>query len=89
MTIAGTILLSLNKKESSQTKSGILLPESMVEEENIGTVLYVGARKGEMTPEVSEGDSVVFNHKTHRRTDFSLHGKDVIRIGFEDIYLIK
>jgi co-chaperonin GroES (HSP10) len=87
MIIAGKILIE-RKVGQTETKSGILLPESMTTEENIGTVLHVGAATKDMTPEVKPGDTVVFNHKTHRRKDFVLEDRNVVEVGFEDIYLI-
>ena len=87
MVIAGNIILTRNAAPA-ETKSGILLPESMTTELNIGTVKHVGADKGEMTAEVVPGDVVVFNHKTVRKQEFILDGEDVVEIGFEDIYLI-
>jgi len=87
MVIAGNIILERNDAEAV-TASGIVLPESMTKELNIGTILYVGADKGGNKMEVAPGDVVVFNHKTYRKQEFSLHGKDVVEIGFQDIYLI-
>lgn len=87
MTIAGTVLLTLNAAPN-ETKSGIWLPESMTTEPNIATVKYVGKATKAMKVEVEPGDTVVFNHKTHRRRDFHMDGEDMIRVGFEDIYLI-
>jgi len=87
MTIAGTVLLTLNAAPS-ETKSGIWLPASMTTEPNIGTVKYVGSSTRVMKAEVEPGDTIVFNHKTHRRRDFHMDGEDFIRVGFEDIYLI-
>ena len=82
MVIANTILLKLEKK--ALTKSGIILPDSMVEENNIGQVIAVGSGEAE----VEVGDSVVFMHKSHRVRRFVLEGEDVIRIDFSDAYLI-
>jgi len=87
MTIAGTILLTLNDAPA-ETKSGIWLPKSMTTEPNIGTVKYVGADTLKMKSEAAPGDTVVFNHKTHRRRDFHMDDQDFIRVGFEDIYMI-
>ena len=71
-----------------ETKSGIFLPPSMVVENNMGTVLHVGAVKDGMEPEVSPGDTVVFNYKSYRKISFPLNGQDVVRIGFQDVLLI-
>ena len=87
MTIAGTIILKLDHTKD-ETQSGIWLPESMTTENNIGTVLYVGAATKDMTPEVVVGDQVVFAYKSWRLSSFNLHGQDVTRIGFQDVLLI-
>lgn len=87
MIIAGTVLLTLNAGPS-ETKSGIWLPQSMTTEPNIGTVKHVGSSTSKMGAEVEPGDTVVFNHKTHRKREFHMDGEDCIRVGFEDIYLI-
>ena len=86
-TIAGTIILKLDT-EKTETKSGIWLPPSMVVENNIGTVLHVGTAKDGMEPEVSPGDTVVFNYKSFRHAEFILEDQDVVRIGFQDVLLI-
>ncbi len=86
-TIAGTIILKLDT-EKTETKSGIWLPPSMVVENNIGTVLHVGEAKDGMEPEVSPGDTVVFNYKSFRKEEFLLEDQDVVRIGFQDVLLI-
>lgn len=88
MIIAGTVLLTLNAAPN-ETKSGIWLPQSMTTEPNIGTVKHVGAATSTMMVEVEPGDTVVFNHKTHRKRDFHMDGEDFVRVGFEDIYLIQ
>ena len=88
MILPGNIILRRNPAEAV-TKSGIILPESMTEELNIGTVIHVGEAKGEMKPEVVPGDVVVFSHKTIRKMEFALDGEDVVELGFQDIYLIK
>jgi co-chaperonin GroES (HSP10) len=87
-TIAGTIILK-NNPAINETKSGILLPTSMVDEDNIGTVIHVGAGNAKNPQEVSPGDTVVYNHKSFRKKEFILHDEDVVRVNFEDIYLIK
>lgn len=87
MVIAGNVIVKRNAAPN-ETKSGIWLPESMTTELNIATVLHVGAAEGKMTPEMAPGDTVVFNHKTHRKQEFHLEGEDVVEVGFEDIYLI-
>ena len=86
-TIAGTIILKLDTAKT-ETKSGIFLPPSMVVENNMGTVLHVGTAKDGMEPEVSPGDTIVFNYKSFRKTSFNLDGQDVVRIGFQDVLLI-
>jgi len=86
-TVAGTIILKRNDAQA-ETPAGIILPESMMKEFNIGTVLHVGAPKGEMKPEVAPGDVIVFSHKSYRKIDFELDGEDVTKIGFQDVYLI-
>ena len=88
MILPGNIILKRNQAEAV-TPSGIVLPESMTEELNIGTVIHVGEGKGKMAPEVSIGDTVVFSHKTIRKQEFNLHNEDVVELGFQDIYLIK
>jgi len=88
MVIAGNIILKRNDAEAV-TPSGIILPESMMKELNIGTVLHVGESKGKMIREVEPGDVVVFSHKSHRKQEFNLDGEDVIELGFQDIYLIQ
>lgn len=87
MVIAGRIILTRNEAPA-ETKSGIVLPESMTTELNIGTVKYVGADTKDMKAEVVPGDVIVFNHKTVRKQEFNLYGQDVVEIGFEDVYLI-
>ena len=86
-TIAGTIILKLDT-EKTETKSGLWLPPSMVVENNMGTVLHVGIAKDGMEPEVSPGDTIVFNYKSFRKTSFHLDNQDVVRIGFQDVLLI-
>lgn len=88
MVLAGNLILKRNPAEAV-TQSGIILPGTMTEELNIGTVIHVGEAKGEMKPEVEPGDVVVFSHKTHRKQEFNLEGEDVVEIGFQDIYMIK
>lgn len=88
MIIAGTILLKLEAAPNI-TKSGIWLPESMTTEQNIGTVKHVGADTLKMKAEVAPGDKIVFNHKTHRKREFNMDDEDLVRIGFEDVYLIQ
>ncbi len=87
-TIAGTLILKLDT-EKTETKSGIWLPPSLVVENNMGTVLHVGIAKDGMEPEVSPGDTVVFNYKSFRKTEFSLDDQDVVEIGFQDVLLIQ
>ena len=87
MIIQGTILIELDQAKKV-TKGGILLPEAMATENNIATVLEVGAATENMEPEVSVGDQIVFNHKSYRKKEFELDGKDVARIGFQDVFLI-
>ena len=88
MILPGNLILKRNPAEAV-TPSGIILPESMTEELNIGTIIHVGEGKGKMTPEVEPGDVVVFSHKTIRKQEFNLDGEDVVEIGFQDIYMIK
>lgn len=87
MILQGTILIELNKAKK-ETKAGILLPEAMTTEKNIATVIEVGAATKDMEPEVKPGDQIVFNYKSYRKREFELDGKDVIRIGFQDVLLI-
>ena len=84
-TIAGTLIIRLKDKKTS---SLLILPDSMTKEENIGVVLFVGAGKAKMPPEVEPGDEVVFMHKSHKIRDFILEDEPVKRINFEDVYLI-
>lgn len=86
-TIAGTIIIKMDTAKT-ETKSGIFLPPSMAVENNIGTALHIGTAKRGMEPEVSPGDTVVFNYKSFRKEEFPLDGQEVVRIGFQDIYLI-
>lgn len=88
MILPGNIIIKHNDAEAV-TKSGIILPDSMTKELNIGTVIHVGEKKGKMAPEVVPGDVVVFSHKTVRLRAFNLEDEDVIELGFQDIYMIK
>ena len=88
MTISGTIIIR-DDDAPPITKGGIWLPESMQTENNIGTVLFVGAGKDKKPPEVEVGDHVVYMHKSHRIRSFELEGEDVKRIDFEDVFMIE
>ena len=88
MILTGRILIKLNQSKP-ETKSGILLPPSMVVENNMGTVILCGLGKKDMPQEVSIGDLVVFNHKSFRNKEFEHEGKEVILTSQQDIYLIK
>ncbi len=88
MTIAGTIIIRDNPTPPI-TKGGIWLPESMQTENNIAEVLFVGAAKGDKTPEVEVGGHVVYMHKSHRIRSFELEGENVKRINFEDVFMIE
>lgn len=86
--IAGTILIELSESQK-ETRSGILLPDSLVVERNRGTVLMTGkAKNSKMPQEVKTGDTVVFNHKSYRNKPFVLDDKDVILVSQEDVLLI-
>lgn len=88
MIIAGTILIELSTAKT-ETKSGLLLPPSMVMENNIGTVIETGKGKNpDMPQEVKRGDTVVFNHKSFRNKSFELEGRSVTLISQVDIFLI-
>ena len=88
MILTGRILIELNQSKP-ETKSGILLPPSMVMEKNLGIVLMSGKGKKHTPQEVEPGDMVVFNHKSFRNSEFEHEGKEVVLISQQDIYLIK
>ncbi|RLD45549.1 MAG: co-chaperone GroES [Bacteroidetes bacterium] len=75
------VLLELNEKESvSQTASGIIIPDSAKEKENIAKVVAISSIEN---AEISVGESVLYKEYSGTETEFE--GKKYLLIQYSDI----
>jgi chaperonin GroES len=75
------VLLELKEKESaSQTASGIIIPDSAKEKENIAKVVAISSIEN---AEISVGESVLYKEYSGTETEFE--GKKYLLIPYADI----
>jgi chaperonin GroES len=79
-------ILLEREKVKNTTSSGIFIPESVVERENIGKVINI-SEKVEKKNEIKVGDIVVF--KQNSKVEVKLEGKEYLVVKYEDILLKK
>ena len=78
----GERILIIPKKEETQTKSGIYIPESAKEEKKEGEVVALGKLKeGEF--EVKPGDKILYGG--YSSDDFEFDGQKYIVIEYKDV----
>lgn len=77
----------IKRMESEErTASGIIIPDAAKERPQRGTVIAVGAGKGEIKMNVKEGDTVLFGK--YAGTEFKVDGEELVIMRQDDILAI-
>lgn len=90
--LSGYLLIE-PKEEAKQTKTGIYLPDTATEKQQIGTVLAVGPTRvtdegTKIEAEVEEGDEVIFAKWGGEEVKDPKTGKELKLVKFEDVKAI-
>jgi chaperonin GroES len=88
--VGDRVVVKPSQKEET-TKSGIVIPDTVKEKPQEGTIIAVGAgkltEKGDRQPlEVKEGDKVLF--AKYGGTEFKLDGEDLLVLRESDILAV-
>lgn len=83
--LAGYVVVR-RMEEPSKTASGIILTDSAKEKPQRGTVVAVGAGKKDHTPQVTEGQTVLF--KKYGPTEVEVDGEELLLLEEDDILAI-
>ncbi len=83
--LGDNVIISIKKKDSAQkTESGIILPESSIQEkaQDIGSVMAIGNK----VEHIKKGDQVLF--KNYTADELSIDDEEVLVINQENIIAI-
>lgn len=75
------VLLEItDTKKEQKTSSGIIIPDSAIEKQNVGKVVAIGSVEN---AEIAVGDMVLYKEHTGTETEFE--GKNYLFVQYDDI----